>query len=133
MATVTRSNVSLATKLPPNTSKYQSIVVGEDIAAGDACYIKTDGKVYKSTAAAANAAAEVHGFAVESALVGQRQKVTLHHNVTLNYGSGLTPGQYLYLSATVAGALDTASSANAGKPVGLVLDDGKKVRVRTTF
>lgn len=134
MSAVTKvSAPSLATKLPPDTCKIGPYPIGEDIAAGDACYLKSDGKFWRSTAAAATAAAEVHGFAVEAALVAQRQSISLHTRVTLTYGSGLTPGAYLYLSASVAGGLDTASSANQLAPIGLVMPDGARVRVKGTF
>lgn len=123
MAAVTKVGTpSLCTDTPCDANRLPPLLVGEDIAAGDACYIKSDGKIWKSTAASANAAAEVHGWAPAAAKVGGRQPLSLYTNVNFNYGSALTPGAYLYLSATTAGGLDTATSTNATKPIAFVVD-----------
>jgi hypothetical protein len=134
MAIVAKSGTpSMCSPEPCDGHKYgDDILVGEDVAAGDACYIKSDGKVWKSTAVAAAAAAEVHGWAAHAAKVAQRQVVTLYFDVNFKYGSGLTPGAYLYLSAVTAGAIDTASSANQLKPVAVVID-ATRIRVTRTF
>lgn len=124
---------SLGTTLPPDTSKLPPLPAGEDLPAGAPCYIASDGKVYKSTAVAANAAAEVHGWTMEAVLASQRQTVSLHYNVNIPYGSGLTPGAYLYLSSTVAGTLQTTAPTNQTKPIALVMPGGIKIRTGTTW
>src|ERR1044072_2374943 len=111
MAAVTKGpNISPCTNLIPDTNKLGPLLVGEDIGAGDPCYIKTsDNKIYRSTAVAADAAAEVDGWAPTAALVAQRQTLTLLHDVQINYAaSGLSPGTYLYLSTT-AGTIQTTA------------------------
>jgi hypothetical protein len=122
---------SLCTDTPCDSDRLPPLPIGEDIAAGDACYIKSDGKIWKSTAVAANAAAEVHGFAPAAMLVAQRQTMSLYCNVNFTYGSAMTPGAWLYLSAVTAGAIDTASSANQLKPVAFVFD-ATRIRVGRT-
>jgi hypothetical protein len=135
MAAVTKgSNVSLCTPLPNDSNKIGPLLVGEDIAAGDACYIKTsDGKIYRSVGSAAAAAAECDGFAPVAALVAQRQTLSLFHDVNMNYAaSGLSPGTYLWLSTTVAGGLDTASNVNQTKPFARVID-ATRIRALRTY
>lgn len=116
MAEISKSGTpSLASVLPPANNKITGLLAGEAIAAGDACYIKaSDGRVWRSTGAAANAAAQVRGFAAEAAAAGQA--VTLLHGVIFRYGAGLTPGADYFLSGTVAGGLaDAASTGGTGK------------------
>jgi hypothetical protein len=96
------------------------LTCGEDIAAGDACYVKNDGKIWRSTGAAANAAAKVRGFAPYAAKSGET--LTLLFNVTFNYGASLTPGADVYLSGATAGAIADASSTGGTAPVGFVVD-----------
>lgn len=92
------------------------LVAGEDLDVAAPCYIKSsDGKVYMSNGTAANEAAEVAGFAPRAVKSGQ--PVTLFGQGTrFGYGSGLTPGDVLYVGAT-AGRLDTA--ATVGDPEGV--------------
>jgi hypothetical protein len=112
----------------PSTTLYcpghviPELKTGEAIAAGDACYIKTsDRKIYKSTGAAANAAAQVHGFAPRAAASGEA--LTLLRNVTFGYGSGLSAGTPVFLSGATAGALADAASTGGWMPIGFVVDD----------
>jgi hypothetical protein len=100
--------------LDPGSQKLPTLLAGENIAAGDACYVKNDGLIWRSTGAAANAAAIVRGFAPTKANSGEA--LTLVHNCVFNYGSGLTPGADYYLSGATAGALaDAASTGGTGK------------------
>jgi len=123
--------VSLATKQPGAEHAITGLFAGEVIAAGDACYIKSsDGFIYRSTGAAANAAAVVDGFAAENCNTGEA--LTLYRGVNFNYGTGLTPGTPYYLSGTVAGGLDTATSTGGTAVVGRSLD-ATRVYVRTSY
>lgn len=122
MAEITKVGVpSLSTQTPPNSCFIAGLVAGEAIAAGDACYIKaSDGKVYKSTGAAANAAAKVRGWAAIAASIGEA--VTLLHDINFAYGAGLTPGADVFLSGTVAGGIADAASTGGTAPVGYAVD-----------
>jgi hypothetical protein len=113
---------SLATLTPgPECWVGSNLVAGEDLGAWDACYIKgADGKVYKSTGAAANAAAKVRGYAAKPTSSGQ--PVTLMKDVDVQYGSGLTPGADYYLSGTTAGGLDTAPSTGGTASIAFAID-----------
>ena len=123
MAAVSKSgNPSLASLLLPASCKITGLKCGEDIAVGDACYIKSDGLVYKSTGAAANAAAEVDGFALVAAKVAQNDAITLVFDCVLQYGSGLTPGAKYYVSGTTAGGLVDAASTGGTKEVARAID-----------
>jgi hypothetical protein len=128
MAEISKSGTpSLATVTPGHNCQLAGLKAGEDIAAGDACYIKaSDGLVWRSTGAAANAAAKVRGFAFKAAKSGEA--VTLYHDVNFNYGSGLTPGANLYLSGTVAGGLADATSTGGTASIGYVVD-ATRIRV----
>jgi hypothetical protein len=109
MAEITKSGTpSPASILIPAANKHTGLLAGEAIGAGDACYIKTsDGKVYKSTGAAANAAAVVDGWAPNAAPAGEA--VTLVFNCTLSY-AGVAAGTPYYLSGTTAGGIADAAS-----------------------
>lgn len=123
MAAVSKSGTpSLAVTLPSPNSQVSGLVAGEALGAFDACYVKaSDGKVYKSTGAAANAAAKVRGYAAQAYASGDTD-VTLFWNVRVRYGAGLTPGTDLYLSGTTAGGLDSATSTGGTAPIGYVVD-----------
>jgi len=96
------------------------LYAGESITAGDACYIKSDGKVYKSSGAAVGEAAAVHGFAPQD--YRPNEPMTLIFNVTFRYGARLTPGKAVYLSGSVAGGLADAASTGGAAPIGFVID-----------
>lgn len=121
MAEVTKvGNPSLASLLLPANHKHTGLYAGEALAAGDACYIKNDGKVWRSTGAAANAAAVVDGYAGMPA--GAGEACTLIFGCTIQYGSGLTPGASLFLSGTVVGGLADAASTGGTVVIGRVVD-----------
>jgi hypothetical protein len=122
MAAINKSGTpSMSTAAPPTNCSISGLYAGEAISAGDACYIKTsDGKVYKSTGAAANAAAVVDGFAPSDYSTGDA--MSLYWNVNFRYGASLSPGSFAYLSGTTAGGLDTATSTGGTVPIGRVVD-----------
>jgi hypothetical protein len=122
MAAISKvGNPSLASmNLDPGSQKLPALIAGESLQAGDACYVKSDGLIWRSTGAAANAAAKVRGFAPTIINVGE--PVSLIFNVSMNYGSGLTPGIDVFLSGATAGGLDTASSTGGTLPVGFAED-----------
>lgn len=121
MADIAKSGTpSLATTLPGPENTIGGLLAGQAIAAGDACYVKSDGKIWKATGAAANAAAVVNGFAAKAASSGEA--VTLLRDVTFHYGSGLTPGAVYYLSGATAGALADAASTGGVNPIGFAVD-----------
>lgn len=121
MAEIAKSGTPSLATTTTQVSSLAGLLAGEAISAGDACYIKAaDGKVWKATGAAANAAAKVRGYAAQDASVGEA--VTLLWNVRMRYGAGLTPGANVYLSGTVAGGLADAASTGGTAPVGFVVD-----------
>lgn len=121
MATLAKSGVpSLSTLTPDHSCQVSSgLLAGEAIAAGDVCYIKSDGKAWKSNGTAANAAAKAHGIAAKASDVGT--PVTLFRNVEMHYGSGLTPGAAYFVSAT-AGALDDAATTGGTTACAFAVD-----------
>jgi hypothetical protein len=126
MAVIAKSGTpSLSSVLPGQDKTISGLLAGEAIAAGDACYINADGKVYKSTGAAANAAAKVDGFAAREAGIGEA--VTLVFDVNFRYGSGMTPGARIYLAAT-AGLIDNAATTGGTAPIGFCVD-ATRIRV----
>lgn len=128
MADVAKSGTpSLSTVVPCPAHHISGLEAGEALAVGDACYIKaSDGKVYKSTGAAANAAAKVDGFVLQAAAAGDG--VSLYFDVNVRYGSGLTPGARYYLSGATAGALADAASTGGTAPVAFAID-ATRIRV----
>lgn len=123
MAEIEKSGTpSISNQTPPQASQIGAgLIAGEDIEAGDACYITSDGTVKRSDGSAADEAAEVRGFAAMEATEGEA--VTLFRNVTFRYGSGLTPGINVYLSDTTPGGLDDAPTTGGVGPIGFVVDD----------
>jgi hypothetical protein len=120
MATIAKSGTpSLASVLPPQNNQFAGLLAGEAIAAGDLCYIKSDGKIWRSNGTAATAPAKFRGIALEACAVGEA--VTIMHHVTMRYGSGMTPGADLFVSAT-AGAIDDAATTGGTAPIGFVVD-----------
>jgi hypothetical protein len=104
----------LSSTLVPQQHQTRGIA-GEAIALLDACYIKSDGKIWKATGAAANAAAKVRGFAAMAASVGEA--VTLLEDVVVDYGTAVTCGTLYYLSGATAGGLADAASTGGTKPI----------------
>jgi len=98
------------------------LTAGAALGAHDACYVNADGKVYPATGAAANAAANVHGYAAKAYPIGARNVCLQHGGFNSAYGSGLTPGTTVFLSGTVAGGIADAASAGGTKKLGFVVD-----------
>lgn len=124
--------VSLASRQPPPNCAITGLKAGENIAAGDACYIKAaDGLIYRSTGAAANAAAQVDGWAAENCVTGEA--LTLYRYVHFNYSAGLlTPGTSYYVSGTVAGGI--ADAASTGGTVAVARSvDASRLYVKTSY
>jgi hypothetical protein len=122
MAEIAKSGTpSLATVLPdPGACKLPALVAGENLAAGDACYIKNDGMIYRSTGAATGQAARVMGFAPQKTNAGE--VVTLYYHVNFRYGATLTPGTPYYVSGTNPGGLADAASTGGTGIVGFAVD-----------
>lgn len=121
MATLAKSGTpSLSTPTPGYEHRLPSgFYAGEAIAAGDPCYIKSDGKIWLSNGTAANAAAVVDGFAAQAYAVGDA--VTLLWGVHFNYGSGMTPGTPFYVGTT-GGTLSDAATTGGTVPVARAID-----------
>lgn len=130
MAEIAKSGIpSLCSVMPDGNDRVSGdLFAGENIAPGDACYINTDGKVYRSTGAAAGViAAKVRGWAAGGAKTGQA--TTLYFHTTLRYGAGLVPGTSYYLSGTNPGGLaDAASTGGTGEIAFAV--DATRIRVK---
>jgi hypothetical protein len=127
MAELTRgTGISPATYQPPYNAQRASHIAGEALTAGDMVYLKSDGKVWKATGAAANAAALAIGMVLKDYPVGD-EGVTVWKDITVNYGTGYTPGARLYVSGTVAGGLADAASTGGTTAVGYVDRDGSRI------
>lgn len=122
MAEIAKSGTpSLASVLPPQNNNIAGLLAGEALAAGDACRINAaDGRVYRSSGAAATANANVHGYAAEACNAGEG--VTLLFGVTMRYAAGLTPGASYFLSGTVLGGIADAASTGGTAPLGFAVD-----------
>src|SRR6188474_860351 len=118
MAAVAKSGTPSVCSVTNQFNSLAGLIAGEAIAAGDACYIKSDGKAWLATGAAANAAAKVYGYACQAASVGEA--VTLAYDVRFRYGAGLTPGTQVFLST--GGALVDAATTGGTAPIGVVVD-----------
>lgn len=126
MAAVAKNfSPSYSSVLIPANDKITGLYCGENLRAGDACYVKAaDGLIYRSSGAATGAAAHISGYAATDAYVAQNDAITLIREATWGYGSGLTPGP-VYLSGSVAGGLDTAPSTGGTVPCGEIIDSAR--------
>lgn len=121
---------SLCTPIPDGACRMPPLLPGEDLAAGDPCCIKADGKAWKSKGTgAAGADAEVDGWAASYAKVAQKMPVTLMYNCDFTYGSGMTPGTFLYLAD--AGGVQTTAGTTQTKPIARVIDSTRLRAFRT--
>jgi hypothetical protein len=99
------------------------LIAGENIANCDLVYIKSDGLVWRATAAAANAAAKPAGIAPRQANTGEACTILPGPGQVAKYADAtLTPGAIYFVGET-AGAL--SSIATTGDAVGFAqaLDD----------
>lgn len=123
---------SLSTATPGFEHSVNGLKAGEPIAAGDACYISNaNGRVYRSSGAAANAAAKVRGYAQADASVGEA--VSIYHGIAMRYSSGLALGSDVYLSGTVPGGLDDAPSTGGVAAIGFTIDDMRIFLARSAY
>jgi len=123
---------SLYTLMPdPGACKHPPLIAGENIAAGDLAYIKSDGLVWRSNGAAATAPAKVRGVAVTKANTGE--PITLMYQVVLQYGSGLTPGADYFLSGTVVGGIADAASTGGTGSIGFAIDATRVFFKQSTY
>lgn len=125
MAAVTLTGTpSLSTTVPCPAHHISGLLAGEAIFAGALVYIKSDGKVWLATGAAANAAAKVAGMALQAAAVGEA--CSIYYDVNVRYGAGLTPGAQLFLST--GGLIVDAATTGGTAPIGFVID-ATRIRV----
>ena len=131
MATVTRAtDASMDASTGMFAQHLAGLVAGENLDVVAPCYIKTsDGKVYMTNGTAANEAAEVIGFTPRSAKAGEPIAL-FGYGARFRYGTGLTPGNRLYVSAT-AGRLDDAATTGDTKGVAVVLNSTDIMVVRS--
>jgi hypothetical protein len=122
MAEIAKNGVpSTSSVLPPATNRLNELLAGEPIAAGDALYVKaSDGRIWRASGAAANAAALYVGAAAAAASAGEA--VTPYFGVCMRYGAALVPGTRYYVSGTVAGGLADAASVGGTVPVAFAVD-----------
>lgn len=127
MAAVAKSGTpSLSTRNPcPGHYVASGLLAGQAISAGDPCYIKSDGKIWRSIGTTADAAAKVDGWAAGAAASGEA--ATLLTDVEFHWGAALTPGTRYYLSLT-AGTLSDAATAG-GTTVCAMAVDATRIRV----
>lgn len=105
---------TISSLLLGHNNRISGLIAGEDLAAFDAVYVKSDGKVWRANGTAANAAARVRGFAAEKAYAAQNDAVTVVNNCEVAWANALTPGIDLFLSAAVPGGFtDTATTGGA--------------------
>lgn len=122
MAAIAKSGTpSLCSLEPQQGDSITGLVAGEALAAFDACYIKSDGKAWLATAAAADAKGYVRGYAARAVAAGQ--PITLFRECRVRYGASLTPGANVFLSSATPGALQDTAGAHAPNAIGYCVDD----------
>jgi hypothetical protein len=125
-----RALIGISTPNPSPNHRLAGWIAGEALGAGDACTLHTNGRIYRASGAAADANARIFGYAADPCSAGEA--CTLYDHVTLEYGSGLTPGTLFYLSGTTPGGLDTDPSPGGTIPCAVALDS-TRVHVVSTW
>lgn len=120
MSTVARTTVSADTNSQIHLPNITGLYAGATLAAGDIVYIKgSDGKVYPCNATDTTAPSIPDGIVLRAA--NALEPITIWPKGTrLKYAASgvLTPGAVFFISATTAGATDTA--ATTGDAVGVL-------------
>jgi hypothetical protein len=97
------------------------------IKGGDACRLTSNTTCALSSGAAANASADIHGWAGHDAEIGE--PVTLWKDINFGYGAktdaAFTPPAKFYLSATVPGGLSTTATTGGVKPAAVAVGNGR--------
>ncbi len=120
MALIAKSGTpSLASPYPTGGQVIRGLKTGEAIAAGDICYIASDGTIMRSNGTAAGVAAVAVGIAAKDTQSGEG--LTLFRDVSFHYGSGLTPGAPYFVGAS-AGRLDTVATVGGTVVVARSID-----------
>lgn len=123
MAVITKVSPSIDPMSAQFAQQITGLFAGEALGLCDVCYIKSaDGLVYKSDATAAAEAAEFHGISARAVAAGE--PVTLFGPGTrLRYGSGLTPGNTVFVGvvADAAGSMNTVAQVGDQNGFGLVI------------
>lgn len=111
-----KASIDTSTAIP--NMPLTGLIAGENIANCDIVYLKgSDGKVYRTTAAAADEKAKILGIAPRQANAGEPITVLPGPGQVAKYSdAGLTAAQVLYL-AEAAGQL--SSTATTGDAVGV--------------
>ena len=105
--------------------KDPDLVAGEALTKGMPCYIKSDGKVYKSvsTVATISNLTDCHGFAYDTYAIGDKVVLVADGGKMLyTAASGITPGAPYYVSDTAGKVSDAALVAN-DPPIALGISD----------
>jgi hypothetical protein len=122
MAAITLDSVNLDAMSAQWCPQITGLFAGEALFLGAACYVKaSDGKVYKSKAAAAETG-RVHGFTGRAVAINE--PVTLFgKGARFHYAaSGLTPGAQLFLSGATFGELATATATGDTKGIAMAIN-----------
>ena len=113
--------LAVTSTLVLGSNRITGLLAGEDLAAGDACYVDLNDRAYRAIAAVPGAAADVRGFALADTLAGA--DLTLAFDVNMRYGEALSGSTSLYLSGAVPGGLSNAPSAGGKSAVAYVVSD----------
>lgn len=122
-----RTNSSGTASLTPMSANTIIGTSGEALAANDPCRINSSGLIVRSLADTA-ANSQIHGYAATNYAAGE--PCTLYHGERHDIcETAQTSGAKIYLSASVAGGFDTATSTEAPLPCGHFLEDGKRAQL----
>lgn len=119
------ADVSMATPTIGFEHSLSGQLAGEDLEAGDAVALGDDGLFYLAGGIAdpegVGARPVCHGWVLSDYYEGQA--VTLFDDVRMHYAEALTPGQPIFLSAAVPGAIADAAPWTGAVSVGFAVDE----------
>ena len=122
MADITKvSTASMDANSGMRSAYFSGLTAGSAIAVADACYIDSNGEVQPAIASTVSTGSLVAFVGLAPKAVADGSPITLFGlGARFSYGTELTPGTVLFVSAENAGAL-TATANDGDLPVAIVV------------
>lgn len=118
-------DVSIATATIGFEHSLSGLPAGEDMTAGDAVYLASDGTFMLAGGSTDPDTVDspiCHGFVGDGEYY-TGQPVTIFDDIRMHYGDGLTPGAPVYLSSDTAGGIADAPPWTGAVAIGYAVDE----------
>jgi hypothetical protein len=112
----------LCTPLPTPGDRLPGLVAGADLAPGDVVYIDGTTNEYLKSVASSNSVASRFAVGIVPDTYYDGQPCTVFQRARFHYGEAMVPGTRFFVSASVAGGLDTTAPYTGAQPVAYALN-----------